>query len=881
MAEETSTVQTSSIDSTTIGGKTHATPSSYRLKFMFCKLIGAIACKAHPLILFLDDLQWVDDISLDVTRMILTDPDIHHFLFLGTYRDNEVSLSHPLTEKMNDLQQNGVHVVTIKLGPIEKECANSLVSEALCLPPNLCRPLSNAIHTKTGGVIMFLLRFLKSLNDEGLLWFSLSSRRWEFNLEKIRIKEISGDVVQHMTLNMTRLDSNIQMGLKTAACLGSNFDSNILQSAKKDDDFDMDMFLEKCAEDGYLVSIDGRTQFSWAHDQIQQAAYDLIPIDNREAFHLLIGSRLLMKSSSSERDNMLFCVVDNMNRGVKHLESSAQKHELAFLNLRAGEMAISLSAFHSAARYFVAGLSLLEHDSWESNYSLTIRLYDAASEALYVTGDFSRLTSLVEKPLKFAKCFTDKLNIYNNLIRSFTASGQMEEGISTCLRVLAQLGESIPSTITPDIIYVEFDRLKTVLQGMSDDQLLSLPVMTDASKMASMQFLNHLLYLAYIANPPLGPIISFRMVEMSIEYGVCNITPFAFAVFGARLVSTSNPDNEGGYRMGRVAMKLMKRLNAIEMIPRVYSQIYTMINIWKEPFQASLTKHLEAFDIGTNRGDVEFAIANISQYVNMSIYGCGVNFDEIVDNILTFSKRACQCQQHMAGKCLMAAHQLAFDLMGVEKNAFSIYFAGMTEESCFLSSRQNNQPAICRYFCQKRKFVAFWTGDMDAAAEMYEVSREFPLCSTGRLVSDLVGTFIDGLIAFYFARKHRNDEAKWTTIGEDVLATLEKWEEGSTWNFRNKRLLLEAEFNFLKGDHSMAMHCYSESIKAAHAHRFYHEEGLASEKAATFLLHENDHHRALDFFMNAKKCYEAWGAHALVDRLERAIAALLPLFTDT
>lgn len=119
-----------------------------------------------------------------------------------------------------------------------------------------------------------------------------------------------------------------------------------------------------------------------------------------------------------------------------------------------------------------------------------------------------------------------------------------------------------------------------------------------------MQFLNHLLYLAYVAKPALAPIISFRMVENSIKYGICNITPFAFGVYGAFLVSAINADNEGGYRMGRVAMELMQRMNAIEIIPRLYTTIYSMINIWKEPFQASLSKHLEAYDIGAHRGDV-------------------------------------------------------------------------------------------------------------------------------------------------------------------------------------------------------------------------------------------------------------------------------------
>jgi predicted ATPase len=119
------------------------------------------------------------------------------------------------------------------------------------------------------------------------------------------------------------------------------------------------------------------------------------------------------------------------------------------------------------------------------HYNLTIGLHDAASEALYVTGDFSRLAALAEKPLKFARSFEDKLNIYNNLVRSFLASGQLDQGIATCMRVLSQLGEVLPTQITPDIFHIEVVRVKTILDRMSNDQLLSLPIMTDAHKLVN------------------------------------------------------------------------------------------------------------------------------------------------------------------------------------------------------------------------------------------------------------------------------------------------------------------------------------------------------------------------------------------------------------
>ena len=190
-----------------------------------------------------------------------------HNFHCRCYRDNEVNPTHPLTGKLNYIKEQGASIVTIKVGPIEKESLNSLVSESLCLPSSLCRPLSTVVHHKTSGIILFVLKFLKSLNDEGLLWFSMTSRRWEFDLNKIRPKEISDDVVQHMTQQMTRLSQRMQMALKVAACLGPNFDKKVLKMSSSSDDLDIKSILESCVEGGFLQAMTSN-QYVWAHDQV-------------------------------------------------------------------------------------------------------------------------------------------------------------------------------------------------------------------------------------------------------------------------------------------------------------------------------------------------------------------------------------------------------------------------------------------------------------------------------------------------------------------------------------------------------------------------------------------------------------------------------------
>ena len=192
---------------------------------------------------------------------------------------------------------------------------------------------------------------------------------------------------------------------------------------------------------------------------------------------------MFLRTTPNELDDVLFTIVGNMNVGLRLIKAQEQKNEVARLNLQAGEKAIASSAFESAAQYLMAGITLLHENSWNDDYDLTIRLYDAASEALFVTGDFSSLSSIIQKPLIRAKSFEDKLNTYHSLVRFLHASGHLNEGISKCASILSQLGEIIPARVDNSVYMEEVRRVKQSLMNLSEEDLLSLPVMKDERKL--------------------------------------------------------------------------------------------------------------------------------------------------------------------------------------------------------------------------------------------------------------------------------------------------------------------------------------------------------------------------------------------------------------
>ena len=287
-------------------------------------------------------------------------------------------------------------------------------------------------------------------------------------------------------------------------------------------------------------------------------------------------------------------------------------------------------------------------------------------------------------------------------------------------------------------------------------------------------------------------------------------------------------------------------------------------------------KHLEAYDAGILSGDMEYATLNLYMYALSALWGCGNELSDLEKRIKIYIRRCIQCKQGLITDCLLIIHQHVLDLIGSNEKSYET-FLNCTEEAFFLNAKANNKDSYCRSICNKQKYVSFITGDMESAAKWLDKSLDFPLGTNPTFVSIMVGTFVDGLIAFFFARKHGEDEERWTKLGEGVINTMKQWSRNSDWNFSNKLYLLEAEYYFLKDSEAMALEKYEASILAAHHHSFIHEEGLAFEKAAHYHLHRGKNTEALHYFAQAKKCYERWGAQTVVDHIRKTMLVVVSM----
>src|SRR5580698_2806272 len=355
-----------------------------RFQLVFRRFLSAFARPEHPLALFLDDLQWLDEATLDLLGDLLTQPDVKNLLLIGAYRDNEVDSSHPLIRKLDAIRKTGAAVQELFLGPLTREHLEQLTADAFHCEPDRASPLAQLIHDKTAGNPFFAIQFITSLAEEGLLAFDHGEGRWSWDLNRINAKDYSDSVVDLLVGKLIRLPADTQDALKQLACLGNSADLTTLTTIYQDTIEQLESQLWEAILAGLVLRSDNSYRF--LHDRVQEAAYSLIPQQLRPEIHLRIGRLLVERTPSNEREEKIFEIVNQFNRAA-HLITNDERIRVAAIQTTPASRAKLSTAYASALSYLAMGQALLTEESWKADYELIFSLEHVMAECEMLTAD--------------------------------------------------------------------------------------------------------------------------------------------------------------------------------------------------------------------------------------------------------------------------------------------------------------------------------------------------------------------------------------------------------------------------------------------------------------------------------------------------------------
>jgi len=823
-----------------------------RFNLLFQKFIQVFTTKEHPLAVFLDDLQWADLASLKLMQLLMNESEQGYLLLIGAYRDNEVFPAHPLILTIEEIAKTQAKINKISLTPLSQASLNQLVADTFNCSLAVGQPLTQLVYQKTQGNPFFATQFLKALQLDGLIQFDWESRCWQCDIAQIKTLALSDDVVEFMALQLQKLPPTTQTILKWAACIGNQFDLATLAIVSEQSENETATTLWKALQEGLILpqsevykfyvgrEIQETTQswqtvgYKFLHDRVQQAAYSLIPDAEKQVTHLKIGQLLLSHSSVVEREEKLFEIVNQLNMGKSLIGDLWQQTELAQLNLKAGQKARSATAYSAAFEYFTTGIDLLAVERWQTQYDLTLALYEAATEAAYLSGNFPQMTKFGTTVLERANTLLDRVKVYQVQIQAAQAQTQPAKAIQIALQILRELGISFPEQPNGEDIGQALQKTLGLVAGRPPLDLIALPEMTDATQLAIMAILAGVTASAYVAAPTLLPLIMLKQVELSLQYGNSSFSPDGYCGCGIILCGIVGDINYG-YQFGQLALLLLEKLDDRNLKARTYGQVNCCISHWKDSLSSTLPLFREGYEIGLETGDLEWGGICAVLYL-MHAWFAGKELNDLSREGTAFCSQFAQLKQATMSKQGGIFQQAIWNLLGNETEPWQLngdIFNQAKDLPVLLES--GNQTAPC-YFYVSKLLLSYLFGQIEEAIAATSALESYLGGATGMSLIPVFHTY-DSLT--HLGNYCQVSEPEQEQILARVNANQEKlknWAEASPVNQLHKFHLVAAEQYRVLGNRLEAMENYDLAISLAQENKYLNEEAIANELAAKFYL---------------------------------------------
>ncbi|MBD2206030.1 AAA family ATPase [Calothrix sp. FACHB-1219] len=872
------------------------TAAQNRFNLLFKKFTQVFTSVEHPLVIFLDDLQWADSASLNLIQLLMSDTS---YLFLiGAYRDNEVKPADPLMLTLQEIQKNQSIINTITLTPLNQVEVNQLVADTLKCSENLAWNLSVSIYQKTQGNPFFTTQFLKSLYQENFIQFDFALGCWQCDITQVNQLALTDDVVAFMAWQLQKMPQSTQNILQLAACIGNSFDLATLAIVSQQSEMETAADLWKALQEGLILPIsevykfyqanesDRLEQFTleeghnkqlakykFLHDRVQQAAYSLIPQERKQATHLQIGQLLQQNLSPIQQEEKLFDIVGHLNKGIKLIVEPCEQERLAQLNLKAGAKARNSTAYAAARTYFQIGLELLPENCWIHQYELALNLHIAAAEASYLNSDFESMEQIATIVLLSARTILDRVKIYEIQIAAQVLQSNVLGAIAVGRKALAQLGVELPQQPDPDLIGAMLQQLTTQLAGREIADLINLPLMTDPTTEAAMELLGMLFSPIIQGMPGLLPWLSSMMVSLSLQSGNTAASTTGYGIHGMVLCGFLE-DPATGYAFGQLALNLLEKLHIKPNKSGVLSLFGCFIQHYQERLDATIPLLLTAYQTGIETGDFLHAGFALGGHSDGRFFS-GEELNSFVQVMADYSLALAQVKQYSAQIYLNLGKQAAENF--IEPVSQPDYLIGNTyNETLMLTKHHQDHDliAIAQAYIYKLLLACYFANYTDA--------RDY-IAQAQPCLMAVSGTIFVPIFHFYAALTYLGliptqpepQQAELLTAASNHQTILHQWAQYAPMNHLHKWYLVEAERHRVLGEKFAASECYDRAINLAQEHQFINEEALANELAAKFYLQWDKQRLAEEYTIKAYYNYARWGAKAKVNDLERRYPQLL------
>jgi PAS domain S-box-containing protein len=834
-----------------------------RLHAVFRRFLSVFATPEHPFALFIDDLQWLDIANIELLKWLIAEGGLPHFLLIVAYRSNEVESSPGLAGLLSTIRATIDAPTDVTLAALTSGQVKCMIAETLHAEAESVAPLADLVFKKTQGNPFFVVQFLTTLNAEGLLHFDLSAGAWRWDLERIRSKGITDNVAELLAGKLARFDEADLRLIRQLACLGNSAPTPTLSKllGVSGDEVESRMRPFVGAD---LIHLSER-QHVFAHDRVYEAAYALIPNEQRAQAHLDVGRAILASVSADALYDDVFEIANQFNRGALLIDSSAERHKLAELNLIAGKRAKSAAAYESALIYLAAGCALLPPDPWEDNYRLAFDLHFHQAECKFLIGEITFAEEHFAELSRLSTNLSDLALVVGRQLSLYPYLGRAHRATEVCVDCLARMDVHLPLNPTSELVNEEYRRLLERIGSRKIIALVELPAMRDARWREVMELLRGLAGPAGLVNVNLLALLAARMGNISLEHGLSDDSSIAFAWIGGLLSGWRVGTFEEGRQFGELSLSLTDEHGLDRHAGRVYQIVGSLIQPYKRPLRDTHAIQLRATEVSAERGGFVFTGYAWSSLVGAMI-DCGTSLGvalERVEEGLAFARKR---QMALAIEFLIPPRLLIRALRGLTTDlSFNDGEFNEEEHERHLESTPLAYANI-RYRVRKLQ-LHFYAGEF-AKCVAVASSLDGKIMGAPHWESRVELPYFSALARAALVTDAASQEgiAQLTEI-KSTHAYLQEWASRCPENFAGRARLLGAEIARLENRELDAQRLYYEAIQLSRDQGFVQNEGIANECTARFYERRGFGVIADAYLRNAKSCYARWGANGKVRQL--------------
>lgn len=881
-------------------------PTLNRFNLVFQRFFQIFASVDHPVVLFLDDLQWIDLASLKFLQSLLGEAEMGYLLLIGAYRDNEVLDSHPLIQTLQELDKTDLPINRLHLTALQARDLNTLIADTLVCSPEQTCTLAQYVFQKTQGNPFFCRQFLQSLKQDGLIQFDDHQRTWQWDITEIQTLALTDDVVEFMRRQLLKLSPQTQAILKLAACIGNRFPLSTLAIISRSTEEETKQQLWEALQSGLLEQVkdinlsehiksdqaqnegdrsyrsSGLTEsvytYKFLHDRIQQAAYSLIPVGQKRATHLEIGQLLLTMLPDLEQDERVFELVNQLNQGATLIQSDVELLRLADLNRVAAQKARDSTAYDAAAEYASMGLILLGENSWQHHYSTTLSLSELAAEAAYLRGATGKMEELIASILTHATHPLHQVRAYEIQIQAYTSQNRLLDAIATARQALSLFNITFPEAPSSEDVRQAFRSVAQSSGMYNVAELIHLPVLSNQEQLAVMGIAASMVPAAYIAAPTLFPLVTVLGVKTSIRYGNSPLAAFFYATYSILLTGMLN-EIETATEFSKLALRLLEKFDSKPIHPSVLYSLGAFVVHDTAPLQDAIAMLKQGYHIALDTGNLEFVgycAKDICQYS----YFCGQDLTTLDQDIQAYLKMLDKFQIITTATYSRLFLQVVRNLRGQSQYPAQLIGDAYDETETLPQMLEASNMAGLHFYYVHKLVLCYLFNDWVNLQSIADQARRYLTGGPGYFTGPIF-YFYDSLAVLSLLPPESPLPKPLKTRIEENQAYLRQRANYAPMNFEHKYHLVEAERYRVLGRQLEAIEAYDRAIKLALEHHFIQEGALAQELAGRFYLQWGKTTIAQTYIVNAYYAYERWGATAKLTNLETQYTQLLAPFLNS